>query len=244
MVKELKPVHRDPMTWLALALIAPVLIWVLISLIGPQTLQGMNKQDWAAWVQALGSIAAILVSACVVVWQVGKQHRLEVEHVRRTATVEELRRLEGYRDVAHLGYAQLANAMGALDTAERASEFQSTRRYSSNYDLIDETLQATDANAMSSADLVLATRAVRVAYREALREFDSAFLFEGIAESELRSSARGRMSRHISSLGNNLSALERRAADLRRDLKLPMLPWHARAAQWSGGRRVRGNTYD
>ena len=66
--------YRGRRMWLALGtVLALLLVWMCVRLIGTQTLRDLKAQDWAAWVQAIGSIGAILAAAGVVVLQ----HRLE-----------------------------------------------------------------------------------------------------------------------------------------------------------------------
>jgi len=51
----------------------------------------MSSSEWAAWVQAVGSIAAILCAGGIAVWQSKQQHRTSLEVVR---TEHRLARIE------------------------------------------------------------------------------------------------------------------------------------------------------
>ena len=54
--------YRDPLIWLALALVVPVFVWMAISLIGWKHFLSVEGTTWAAWVQAIGSILALFVA--------------------------------------------------------------------------------------------------------------------------------------------------------------------------------------
>lgn len=45
-------------------------------------LSGLSSSEWAAWVQAVGSVAAIFGAAGIAIWQAGKQHKSSLEVVR------------------------------------------------------------------------------------------------------------------------------------------------------------------
>ena len=68
----------------------------------------MPRSDWAAWVQALGSVAAIVGAAGVAIWQAHKQHKNSLDLVR------------GERQ--HFAYALL------VQVAEHSTRFEYTTR--------------------------------------------------------------------------------------------------------------------
>ena len=82
--------YHDPLHWLLGVLLGPLLVYCAINLIGYDRLfgpNGLKSGDWAAWVQAIGSIAAIAATG----WVVQRQHWLEVERQNdreRSAQVE------------------------------------------------------------------------------------------------------------------------------------------------------------
>lgn len=84
---KIAPWYRDPLSWLCLLLLGPVIAYSLLQLIGFDRLASMTKSDWASWVQAIGSIIAILVAAGVVL----VQHSLETARLRN-AEVETIRK--------------------------------------------------------------------------------------------------------------------------------------------------------
>jgi hypothetical protein len=53
------PWFRDPLTWLCFAPLTFVLLYSVGSIIGFDNLKAVKGEVWAAWVQAIGSIAAI-----------------------------------------------------------------------------------------------------------------------------------------------------------------------------------------
>lgn len=74
MTTDPKPWHRDLHTWAALLLISPVVgYFVFLGIRQVQRVFDLSKSDWAAWVQAIGSVAAIIVTALLV----NRQHTLE-----------------------------------------------------------------------------------------------------------------------------------------------------------------------
>lgn len=74
-----KPWYRDPLIWLTLALLAPAICWVLISLVGLSTLRSVEGAVWAAWVQAIGSIAAIFIA----IWVARRQSQQQDSQEKR-----------------------------------------------------------------------------------------------------------------------------------------------------------------
>lgn len=79
-VNSSKPWFRDPWTWLAMLIISPVFVWMTAKLIGVIELKA---SDWAAWVQAVGSITAIVAAAVFVNWQ----NKLELLRAREAEIV-------------------------------------------------------------------------------------------------------------------------------------------------------------
>jgi hypothetical protein len=101
--------YRNPLHWLALGLITPVIIWSVVQLIGVQTVREMKTSDWASWVQAIGSILAIIGAGAGVRWQiqttanqqVEQQHRADLQAARRMVA------LMSFASISVLKYKQL-----------------------------------------------------------------------------------------------------------------------------------------
>jgi len=79
MAKPLPPWHQDPLSWILLALLSFVFCTLIVLLIGTERLGKLSPSDWASWVQAIGSIAAIVAAA----WIASSQHRRDVERQRQ-----------------------------------------------------------------------------------------------------------------------------------------------------------------
>lgn len=75
----------------ALLVIAAVLATALLILIG--VLWGFSKSDWAAWVQAIGTVAAVLTAVVVV----KLQHKHDTKHRSETERVKQRRQLNMLR---------------------------------------------------------------------------------------------------------------------------------------------------
>jgi len=67
--------YLDPLNWLLLALLAPLVSFALVQLIGVERLASLSATEWASWVQAVGSILAIIAS----IYVVNRGHRLELQ---------------------------------------------------------------------------------------------------------------------------------------------------------------------
>lgn len=76
--------------WIRRSGLAFVVVWTLISI--GQRLE-LSKSDWAAWVQAVGSVAAIFAAAFAVWWQVRLQGKAE----RRFRVQQEIDALSSVR---------------------------------------------------------------------------------------------------------------------------------------------------
>jgi hypothetical protein len=61
----------------------------------------MSSSEWAAWVQAIGSVVAILASAGIAIWQSRQQYRTSLEVLR---TEHRLARLEAARTLSTLSH--------------------------------------------------------------------------------------------------------------------------------------------
>jgi hypothetical protein len=186
----------------------------------------MTKSEWSGWVQAIGSILAILASALVIWWQVRKQHRLQVSAARQAGLGDELRRVEGFIQLAQLGYTGLHHAALSLADFANAVEFQDTQRYKLSFDLIGQSLSAVDVSLMSTASLDLATRATVRDFHGALEIYDQAFSLSGVEAFAIRRATHDSMMGKIGSITYNLRILQLRAAQVREELGLPLESWH------------------
>ena len=81
--------------------------WSLIAIIGSERLAALDAAAWAAWVQAVGSIGAILAAA----WVVRFQHRLERERSREAE-------LSAYRSQLQLAYWIATAVLSCCDRAK------------------------------------------------------------------------------------------------------------------------------
>lgn len=93
-------------------------------------LTGLSSSDWAAWVQAVGSIAAIFGAAGIAIWQAGKQHKTSLAAVHaqhrlaRVATARALHSLSTncQRAMAHAA-RQLPSREAVYNIAEGHAHF-------------------------------------------------------------------------------------------------------------------------
>lgn len=182
----------------------------------------LSTSELAAWVQAIGSIAAIFASATIVWWQVRKQHGLDVQEVHRRTLESELRVIEGFADVAVIGGERLLAAANSLATSDSASHYQSSLRPHAGLDLIEKALETTDAGSMTSASLSLAVLSVRRRYRQLMSLLDDATGHRGTGVDALRGMIRTQMSSDLLLLTQDNSIVIDRANYLRECLRLPL----------------------
>lgn len=122
---------------------------------------GLSVSDWASWVQAVGSVCAILASAGVVWWQVQRQHRHQIELSRETQVREEVRLLNGCIGVLGNACEELREAADAFRSQIGARRFAGLGYAKSHIALTADALAEVDASLMSTAGLNLAYRAAR-----------------------------------------------------------------------------------
>lgn len=128
----------------------------------------LSVSDWASWVQAVGSVCAILVSAGVVWWQVRKQHRLQIDHAGLMRLQHEVELLDGATSVLSDGQDQLALAADALRTQAGAKHFADRGLHFSHLDMIVEALLESETAELGDAALNLSFRAARRGIQDGL----------------------------------------------------------------------------
>lgn len=86
--KAAKAWYQDPLTWVCVASLMGLTIYalvsLLVSLIGVDALRLAKGEVWAAWVQAIGTIIALLVAVGLPLWQLKRDRRQRRdEHLAR-----------------------------------------------------------------------------------------------------------------------------------------------------------------
>jgi len=93
----------------------------------------MPKSEWASWVQAVGSVTAIIVGALAIWWQMRRQRRQQIE-VQRDEEVRKLRLMGGIILMGRVASGELR------DTSERGlgctSEFNDLKARISTLSMI------------------------------------------------------------------------------------------------------------
>ncbi|MFM0375173.1 hypothetical protein [Paraburkholderia aspalathi] len=97
-----------------------------------------SSSDWASWIQAFGSIGAIL-GAAFVVWYQTRDARSQAE---QAAAVEQRQKAEGLFAICELAEEQ-ANAAGAAFQGEVVNELELALSYSERF--FNETFHALDS---------------------------------------------------------------------------------------------------
>jgi hypothetical protein len=93
-----------------------------VCILGVQTWcfrSSLSLSDWAAWVQAVGSVAAIVVGAWVIWWQV----RMHAVHEYATRTTIELHKLQRLHQLVHLAEDFLQKAIEATKESPAYCEY-------------------------------------------------------------------------------------------------------------------------
>jgi len=195
----------------------------------------MSRSEWAAWVQAIGSVFAIFVSSGLVWWQVNKQHKHSMLEASRHQLEEELRVLENFAQVG--GYA-VRNFVAAYDALrygdEGAMSFFRARDVAVHDDLVAVSLNGADHSRMSSASLTLALLGVRKKFASCFDELNLARQALEAGNGSFRTVHRARLRDHTIELLANNDMLVRRAADIRKRLDMPLEPWHCETTSIPG----------
>lgn len=112
----------------------------------------LSISDWAAWVQALGSVGAIGAAAMVMWWQ----HHLQIDTDERRALEQEAASLLLIVDVMRTAADRLKHAHASIGTFETSRTYFAHMFEAAEFDLIQAALVAGRAPPMSSAKLTLA----------------------------------------------------------------------------------------
>lgn len=197
---EAKSTARDPMTYLALALIAPVFAWSLLGLVGVETLRSMSRSDWASWVQAVGSIVAILASAFLVRWQVGKQHRLQLLQAEHAGLRSEFAFLVRVVKITEFAIGRLRNASAHLLSPETAKYFFEHRRYKGSIHLLQTAIEAFDPGRVSDPTDVLAVLQIQQSFSAAILALDDCHRYDGHTVDSVRETSKKTLDEAIRTL--------------------------------------------
>jgi cbb3-type cytochrome oxidase subunit 3 len=183
--------------------------------------EGLWTADVAAWVQAVGTILAIICSAAIVWWQVRKQHRLDLAEARRRECQAELRFVEGVISVAVLALDRLQLAHKAWGEPKSALYFEHKVRPIVDLDLMLTALEGVKAEEASSARLSLAVFSVRKQLRLALGYLDDVALrLEVLNLGDVLERTRRSMSASLDAIEAATALLFERAELLRDELGL------------------------
>jgi len=164
--------YRDPLTWLALALVSPAFIWAVGSVFGWKRLLEVEGTTWAAWVQALGSVLAIVVSTAIINWQVRRQYSLQMQTERRHELRAEFVFINSVVQVNAIAEAKVLEAAAAMVGVAAASNYIRTERQAQRLDLIDRVLQDTDHTKLGSPVYQLAFLQTTAAFSAARSHLD------------------------------------------------------------------------
>ena len=133
----------------------------------------LSVSDWAAWVQAIGSVAAILASAGVVWWQVRKQHRLQTTAEYRRRLVVELDFLRSIVDLGQQAIGVLGVAEDAMRDIDNASHYFGHYNETQKLDLVDLAIHGADFREVQTPALALALLSAQRAFKSARAQIDT-----------------------------------------------------------------------
>ena len=146
-----KPWYQDPLVWIVIVLSGGVGLYALTmltrALMGPQLVAKMGPQEWAAWVQAIGSIAAIAGAAWIAIAQTAKQHQNALKVLR----LQEEERKRVAFDRAVLCAARVTPPM--LDAADAIQKRGDTWDFTS--DVVDWLTYAAEEHRLDQARLTI-----------------------------------------------------------------------------------------
>lgn len=101
--------------WLGPVALLGLLAWLLL----PWPTDKDWQQVWAAWAQAIGSVAAIVVGAIAVNWQVREQQR----HDLRREAKEEFRRVKELHQLLRFAAIRVEVMLAATESHERYQQY-------------------------------------------------------------------------------------------------------------------------
>lgn len=136
-----------------------------MSQIGSAT--GLNSSELAAWVQALGSIAAIIGSVGIAVWQSRQQHRASMSILQAERSFSRIEVAKALKELSIGAHRLLVHSMNAFPDRQAVSDVACGRTF---YDIgelrvIEGAIQAIPVHALPH-DLVRLTMIVGSCVRQ------------------------------------------------------------------------------
>jgi len=117
-----RSVWRDPLVWLCTAPLTFIAGWAVVGIVGWENIRKVDGPTWAAWVQAFGSIAAIVGAFAVATYQ-GRQQRRSAEIQRAMAQLDMAERVGALADGAINGIEFVAALLDQREKIHAAAEF-------------------------------------------------------------------------------------------------------------------------
>lgn len=178
-------IHRHE--WIVAVWAGGLVCGVLVLITWP--ISPWSKWDWtgqtaAAWIQAIGSIVAILTTAGVMLWQ----HSLQLSTTAKSAIREELEWIGAMASMFELAAARTRDAIRGLENPSSWEDFEVVFYPFEDYDSLAEALKLTSADQTRNPTLILALLSGRVAYEEVVRRLDR-YIEEGLPPQHMRRAA-------------------------------------------------------
>ncbi|MEZ0211223.1 MAG: hypothetical protein ACAH08_09720 [Methylophilus sp.] len=135
----------------------------------------LTSTELASWIQAIGSILAIITSAFIVWWQVNRQNRLAQLDRDQETLVKEYRCVETITHALATTNTKILQALYAFGSAEKTRYYAKQWHPVAEFDLSRRMLKVADLKDLSDAD-------IRLASVVAIYDFDQCveLIFRGI----------------------------------------------------------------
>ena len=175
----------------------------------------MTKAEWSGWVQAIGSILAILTSAAVVWWQVGRQHRLQMTAEERRSLEHELHAIRDACTLANYAAAQTSELIKLLlDISVKDRRFIEKEFEDRDFELIERALNNIDSESFTRPASVLAFLRIQRTFPIAVAQLRFAIGDRGGYTDDFRADGAREAQRHSEKLLPEIRTLQDHAASL------------------------------
>ncbi len=138
-------------------------------------MSGLTSEQWAAWIQAVGSVVAIAASAGIAIWQ----SRRTVRHERQLRDEDTARRMEAIKELLVAAYGMAMDYSDALHDGRKLAGLVNFADSADFRELADEVARI-DLSNVPSGPLVSRLIAARGAVRNLAK------LIEALHDAEFR----------------------------------------------------------
>lgn len=152
---------------------------IILTLSWPRLAPSLASQDAPAWVQAVGSIAAILVSAVVVWWQVNRQAQdsrsAEAERIRD----EHVRAIRRAESILRFGAGALESVRGRLCTKQHIDTGAPLKVLLNSVGLVGQAIRSIELNSMPTPQTLVNLISGRKQFEAGSAHIHEALDYEG-----------------------------------------------------------------